>query len=102
MGFLKKSMFLFSRLAEKYAPSATPLEGLMKEKKTSYGILKEYFKILLMMGGGAAVGSFLAVATLLSLLLLIPFLLFQVFFFPIAAPITVFVLIGIVGIFYAE
>jgi hypothetical protein len=102
MKLIRKSQLFFSSMADKFAPSATPFEGLVREKKNSSDLIKEVGKIIFMMGGGAFVGLIFAILTLLALVLLGPFLLFQILFFPIAAPITVFIMIGIVAVLYVE
>ena len=102
MGLIRKSQFMFARFADKFAPSAIPLEGLIREKKNGIPLLKELSKIIFIMGGGAFVGTIFAIITILGLVLLGPFLLFQILFFPIAAPITLIFMIGIVAALYVE
>jgi hypothetical protein len=98
MGLFTKSMGLFSQMADKFAPSSAPLEALVKEKKKSKELYKEMMKIIVMMGGGAFTGSALAIVGFVLLVLLVPFLLFQILFFPIAAPLTIAVLSLVIGI----
>lgn len=102
MGLIRKSQFIFASLADKFAPSAKPFDGLVREKKGGMPLIKELGKIFFMMGGGAVVGSIFAILTIIGLVLLGPFLLFQILFFPIAAPITLLVLIGIVAFLYVD
>lgn len=99
MGLISKTMTYFSQMAEKFAPSATPFEGLVREKKEKGGLYKEIAKIIVMMGGGALTGSILAVVGLVLIVLLVPFILLQIIFFPIAAPLTIIFLSLIIGIF---
>ena len=97
MGLISKTMDFFSRMADKFAPSAMPMEGLVREKKKTGGLYKEITKIIVMMGGGAVTGSIVAVVGIILLVLLVPFILFQILFFPIAAPLTIVVLSLIIG-----
>lgn len=98
MGLISKTMTYFSQMAEKFAPSPTPFERLVREKKEKGGLYKEIAKIIIMMGGGAVTGSILAVVGLVLIVLLVPFILLQIFFFPIAAPLTILFLSLIIGI----
>ena len=98
MGFISKFTNFFSHMADKFTPSATPMEGLIRQKKEKGGLYKEIAKIVVMMGGGAITGSIVGVLGIILLVLIVPFVLFQILFFPIAAPLTIIVLSLIIGV----